>query len=120
MALTEKGALFPYTHTDSKNASLVMKNVCSADMAKYTCVAKNIRSKTHLELTAKETAAMAQVPEVMMVSKGQDAKLTCKLNNPDDKVQWYKNRRFLLDEKSKYTKYKVERGQLTKNHPSIV
>jgi len=98
---------------DSKNTSLVMKNVCSADMAKYTCVAKNIRSKTHLELTAKETAAMAQVPEVMMVSKGQDAKLTCKLNNPDDKVQWYKNRRFLLDEKSKYTKYKVERAGST-------
>ena len=72
---------------------------------------KNVQNKLHLELMAKETPALAQLPEVMVASKGQDVKLTCKLGDASDKVQWYKGGKFLLDENSKYTKYSVERGR---------
>ena len=42
---------------------------------------KNVQNKLHLELLAKETPALAQLPEVMVASKGQDVKLTCKLGD---------------------------------------
>ena len=88
----------------------MIKNVCDEDVAEYSCVAKNVRGKTHLELNAKESL-LAKLPEVKAVSKGQNVKLTCYLNGPVDKVQWYKRGKFLVDEKSKYTKYSIDRGK---------
>merc|ERR1712073_87775 len=43
-----------------------------------------------------------------VASVGQDVKVTCKLSAPTDKVQWLKSGRFLVDEKSNFTKYSVE------------
>ena len=100
-----------YLISDNTTATLLIKNVCDEDVAEYACVTKNVQNKLHLELMAKETPALAQLPEVMVASKGQDVKLTCKLGDASDKVQWYKGGKFLLDENSKYTKYSVERGR---------
>ena len=55
---------------------------------------------------------MAKLPEVMAANMGKNVKLTCKLNNPNDTIQWFKRGKFLLDEKSKFTKYSVERGKI--------
>jgi len=56
---------------------------------------------------------LSSVPEVMAVSKGQDVKVTSKLSSShldrNDRIQWHKNKKFLLDERSKYTKYSVSR-----------
>ena len=97
--------------SDAATVALIIKNVCVEDIAEYACITKNVQGKTHLELAANQTPALAQLPEVMVASKGQDVKLKCILGNASDKVQWYKRGKFLLDEKSKYTKYTVERGQ---------
>ena len=99
----------PCFFSDGSTATLLIKNMCSEDIAEYSCVAKNVRNKTHLELNAKESM-LSKLPEVKAVSKGQDVKLTCRLNGAVDKVQWHKRGRFLVDEKSKYTKYSVDRG----------
>ena len=96
------------------NATLLIRNICAEDVAEYACVAKNIRSKIHLELSTKENPVLSSVPEVMAVSKGQDVKVTSKLSSShldrNDRIQWHKNKKFLLDEMSKYTKYSVSRG----------
>merc|ERR1712108_62933 len=61
----------------------------------------------------KENPILSSVPEVMAVSKGQDVKVTSKLSSShldrNDRIQWHKNKKFLLDERSKYTKYSVSR-----------
>ena len=90
----------PCFFSDGSTATLLIKNMCSEDIAEYSCVAKNVRNKTHLELNAKESM-LSKLPEVKAVSKGQDVKLTCRLNGAVDKVQWHKRGRFLVDEKSK-------------------
>ena len=74
---------------------MVIKNVCQEDVAEYACVALNVQTKTKLE-AGKE---------------GQDVKLSCKLNGPVEKVQWHKRGGFLVDEKLRYTKYTVDRGE---------
>merc|ERR1712226_1827449 len=108
--LDEKSKFSKYSvDRDNTTATLLIKNVCDEDIAEYACITKNVQNKLHLELMAKETPALAQLPEVMVASKGQDVKLTCKLGDASDKVQWYKRGKFLLDENSKYTKYSVER-----------
>merc|ERR1712226_1303072 len=108
--LDEKSKFSKYSvDRDNTTATLLIKNVCDEDIAEYACMTKNVQNKLHLELMAKETPALAQLPEVMVASKGQDVKLTCKLGDASDKVQWYKRGKFLLDENSKYTKYSVER-----------
>ena len=89
--------------------------MCDEDIAEYTCIARNVCSRTHLELNANETPVLAKLPEVMVVSKGKDVMLTSKLSkdllDQCDKVQWHKNGKFLLDENSKYTKYDIKRGK---------
>ena len=97
---------------DSNTATLKIKNACAEDIAEYACVAKNTRNKIHLELETKDTPALAKLPEVMAANMGKSVKLTCKLNNPNDTIQWFKRGKFLLDEKSKFTKYSVERGNI--------
>jgi len=112
--LDEKSMFTKYsTDRDSNTATLKIKNACAEDIAEYACVAKNTRNKIHLELNTKDTPAMAKLPEVMAANMGKAVKLTCKLNNPNDTVQWFKRGKFLLDEKSKYTKYSVERDAAT-------
>ena len=89
--------------------------MCDEDIAEYTCIARNVCSRTHLELNAKETPVLAKLPEVMAASKGQNIMLTSKLSkdllDQCDKVQWNKNGKFLLDENSKYSKYDIKRGK---------
>ena len=87
-------------------------DICNEDVAEYACVTENVQDKIHIELKASETPALAKLPEVMAASRGKDVKLSCKLNNPNDKVQWQKRGKFLLDEKSKFSKYSVDRGIL--------
>ena len=99
-------------NSDGANVALVIGNVCNEDVAEYACVTENVQDKTHLELKASETPALAKLPEVMAASRGKDVKLSCKLNNPNDKIQWQKRGKFLLDEKSKFSKYSVDRGIL--------
>ena len=45
-------------------------------------------------------------------SEGQDVKLTANLCAPFDKIQWHKRGGFLLDEKSMFTKYSTDRGEV--------
>ena len=89
--------------------------MCDEDIAEYTCIARNVCSRTHLELNANESPVLAKLPEVMVASKGKDVMLTSKLSkdflDQCDKVQWHKNGKFLLDENSKYTKYDIKRGK---------
>ena len=99
-------------NSDGANVALVIGNVCNEDVAEYACVTENVQDKIHIELKASETPALAKLPEVMAASRGKDVKLSCKLNNPNDKVQWQKRGKFLLDEKSKFSKYSVDRGIL--------
>ena len=95
---------------DGSTATLLIKNVCDEDIAEYSCVAKNVRGKIHLEFPAKDIM-LAKLPEVKAVSYGQDTKLMCKLSGPVEKVEWYKRGKFLVDEKSKFTKYSLDRGK---------
>ena len=57
---------------------------------------------------------MEKLPEVKVASMGKSVKLNCKLANLNDKVQWNKNRKYLLNEseRAKYTKYSLDRGKL--------
>ena len=109
------------TPTDSRSASLLIQNVCDEDIAEYACVGQNTRAKTHLELSAKETPALEKLPEVKVASMGKSVKLNCKLANLNDKVQWNKNRKYLLNEseRAKYTKYSLDRGKLYKYHSNV-
>ena len=84
---------------------MVIRNMCIEDVAQYSCVALNFLNRTHLNITTKNGTKLATVASV-----GQDCKLTCQLTAPFDKIQWHKGGKFLVDEKSKFTKYDVERG----------
>ena len=101
---------------DSTNATLLIRNVCGEDQADYSCVAKNIRSKTHLEM--KDSQVLSKLPEVFISPAGKDVHLTSTLNKDhlgqNDSIEWHKNGKFLVDEKSKYSKYNIKRGMFTK------
>ena len=65
-----------------------------------------------LEVEEPKLSFSAKLPEKTVASVGQDVKVTCKLSAPTDKVQWLKSSRFLVDEKSNFTKYAVEKVYL--------
>ena len=89
--------------------------MCGEDLADYACVAKNIRCKTHLEM--KDSQVLSKLPEVFISPAGKDVHLTSTLKkdhlDQNDSIQWHKNGKFLVDEKSKYSKYTIKRGMFT-------
>ena len=111
--------------------TLVIRNMCLEDVAEYSCVAENAIYKTRFEVTAgkgskrierepskklKVTAQRSQGGSSSAGSKitgsmGHDTLLTCSLTAPVEKVQWNKRGFFLLDEKSRFTKYVVDRSK---------
>ena len=55
--------------------TLLIRNVCVEDIAEYTCVAENVRTKTHLELTAEKEEKVqveSSSPAEQVCKKGQD------------------------------------------------
>ena len=104
-----------FCELDSTNATLLIRNVCGEDLADYACVAKNIRCKTHLEM--KDSQVLSKLPEVFISPAGKDVHLTSTLKkdhlDQNDSIQWHKNGKFLVDEKSKYSKYTIKRGMFT-------
>ena len=67
--------VYTISQQEGTTVTLLIRNVCVEDIAEYTCVAENVRTKTHLELTAEKEEKVqveSSSPAEQVCRKGQD------------------------------------------------